>query len=825
MASFAGKEKWLWLAPSLLLALASCTRHAPEQKDVGAIGPETTTQDAPAPADTAPPVAVTEATPPSESSNATPPEPASRAAREPVRFADAPASSTTCPMPYKVSEKAGEPDQLRPKFDRAEETLWVGKGAKAGAAFSHGAWSKAADTLRPPPSTATPSAEGEEELEPGAVPIASPSVFWAPASKKSRLTDGLVRARFSIMGGLDYDLILRGQLDPSGKKVIDGWGVILRDGVTWVVRYGGDRPGEQRTMLERLYKLEKREEIEILAYVLGDRLHVQVHDARSGVELISSQIEDPSIPASGMVGIAVPPDHENGSGALLTHLSQRALCKAKIPDMPEQRPPRVFLTLAPSQWERTPAPVRAMLTELEPADKPHGAKHYQTDSVGMEALFCAGVRPIESSAEIPWKYVDEEYLANKHSLPVKDETGIRVDLSYKNPRMVETLLRAFHEAYPTVTRLETIGTTHQGRPILAMAIADNLIANDPRPSMLLNGAHHGDEPISTEIVFDAIEYLLDDTIEDPRKKLWRSSFVTWVVPQVNPDGANAFLEQSFRMGRKNGREVDGVKGHRRDEGVDLNRNYPFRWHSLGEEGSSSNGSSSYYRGAVAGSEPETKAMMALAERERFAASISYHTGTVCILAPYTIDEVENPSPNEAWEIGAEISSAMPRHPEGRSFRLRKNLYPVDGTDQDWFRAEHGTVALLVEAVRRTPRNFCTRRPVVEANRPSWMLLFDRFIKGPTLLGQVVDREGRALEARVEILEQEVRAGEIWTSRPRDGKFARMFASPGTYSVRVSADGYLPVTRKVRVGAKKSPEEGAITRLEVVLEAADSAKNE
>lgn len=627
------------------------------------------------------------------------------------------------------------------------------------------------------------------------------------------------------MGGLDYDLVLRGQLDPDGKKIIDGWGVILRDGVTWVVRYGGDRPGEQRTMLERLYKLEKREEIEILAYAFGNRLHVQVHDARSGVELISSQIEDSTIPSSGMVGVAVPPEHENGPGALLTHLSQRELCKAKIPEMPEQRPPRVFLTLSPSQWEATPAPVRAMLLDLEPAERPEGARRYQTDSVGMEALFCAGVRPIESTAEIPWKYVDEEYLANKHSLPVKDETGIRVDLSYKNPAMVETLMRAFHEAYPEVTRLEVIGTSHQGRPILAMAIADNLVSDDPRPSVLLNGAHHGDEPISTEIVFDAIEYLLDERIEDPRKALWRESFVTWVVPQVNPDGAHAFLEQSFRMGRKNGREVDGVSGHRRDEGVDLNRNYPFRWHSLGEEGSSSEGESSYYRGAKPGSEPETRAMMALAERERFIASISYHTGTVCILAPYTIDEVENPSPNEAWEIGGEISRAMPRHPEGRSFRLRKNLYPVDGTDQDWFRAEHGTVALLVEAVRRTPRNFCARRPVVEANRPSWILLFDRILEGPTLLGRVVDREGKPLEAHVEILEQEVRAGEVWTSRPRDGRFARMFVSPGTYTVRASADGYVPVTRKVRVGAKKSPDKGAMTRVELVLEPADSPKSE
>lgn len=576
-------------------------------------------------------------------------------------------------------------------------------------------------------------------------------------------------------------------------------------------------------MLERIYNIDKREAIEVLAYTLGDRLHVQVHDASNGVELLSAQIEDSTIPLEGIVAIGAPVDHGNDPGAILTHWSQRPLCGAKIPKMTEQRPPRVFLTLSPAQWKETPEAVRGMLLDLEPAESPEGARHYQTDAVGMEALFCAGIRPVRSSAQIPWKYVDEEYLANKHAKPVKDESGIRVDLSYKNARMVETLMRAFHEAYPDVTRLETIGTSHKGHPIVAMAIADNLVEDDPRPTILLNGAHHGDEPISTEIVFDAIEYLLDPRIEDPRKAAWRKSFVTWVVPQVNPDGANAFLEQSFRMGRKNGREVDGLKGQRRDEGVDLNRNYPFRWHSLGEEGSSSEGTSSYYRGAHAASEPEVKAMMALAERERFLASISYHTGTVCILAPYTIDEVENPSPNEAWEIGEEISRAMPRHPEKRSFRLKKNLYPVDGTDQDWFRAEHGTVALLVEAVRRTPRNYCKRRPVIEANRESWILLFERVIKGPTLVGKVRSAAGEPLEARVEILEQELRAGEVWTSRPRDGRFARMFASPGTYTVRVSADGYKPVTEKVRV--KGGVKDGTFTALEVVLEQSQPEQTE
>ena len=71
----------------------------------------------------------------------------------------------------------------------------------------------------------------------------------------------------------------------------------------------------------------------------------------------------------------------------------------------------------------------------------------------------------------------------------------------------------------------------------------------------------------------------------------------WVVPEANPDGAAAGT-------RKNA------------HGVDLNRNFPYRWAPLTTP--------VYYSGPRPESEPETRALMGLVRRVRPAVTVTYH---------------------------------------------------------------------------------------------------------------------------------------------------------------------------------------------------------
>jgi len=367
---------------------------------------------------------------------------------------------------------------------------------------------------------------------------------------------------------------------------------------------------------------------------------------------------------------------------------------------------------------------------------------------------------------------------------------------------LDLILDEVHARYPDKTEVVTLGTTHEGRPVRGLVIASPPGRARSRPSMLLNGAHHGDEPLSSEVVLDAVETLLSRADSDPRIKRYLDELAIWCVPMVNPDGFAAFMVD-FGAGRKNGRETRGKADTRTlgAKGVDLNRNYPFRWGAQKERGGRSQPEHRFYKGPSAGSEPEVQAMMKLSESEHFVASISYHIGTVALLAPYTIDGVPNPSPNEAWRVAEDVARLMPKNPD-KPLHVRKNLYPVDGTDQDYHRSAHGTLALLFEVASRSWESERLKVSTVEAIRPSWGLLFDRYLDGPSVEGHVRDENGLPVAADVRVVEIATHAGEVWRSRCSDGFFGRYLPAFGRFTVRVTPAGGAPVDTVVEVAKGK-----------------------
>ena len=163
---------------------------------------------------------------------------------------------------------------------------------------------------------------------------------------------------------------------------------------------------------------------------------------------------------------------------------------------------------------------------------------------------------------------------------------------------VHKTLTDLHSRYPKLTRVVSLGRSHEGRPVWALAMGRNLRRHDGRPAILLNGAHHGVETFSIDLALDAAEVLLlrsgeqtsatlrPDPALDRQVKRWLKELVVWCVPVVNPDGVWASLHGYLRTGRKNGRDNNRNGKPDRGDGVDLNRNYPFRWGFLADKGSS-----------------------------------------------------------------------------------------------------------------------------------------------------------------------------------------------------------------------------------------------
>ena len=495
---------------------------------------------------------------------------------------------------------------------------------------------------------------------------------------------------------------------------------------------------------------------------------------------------------------------------LITNLAYHSGCPSASTSAHKSQTP-VFLTLNRTELARAQA-LSPSLKEMQETRRKRGTVVVGMNPIDVVTLRCENV-PIERvSDDRPWKYL-EQWKWGKASYMLrgrgskcpfyKDKTGqFAIDKSLKDASCVNHLLDRWHETFPDTTRLETIGSSHRGTRIRAIRISNDIATHRDKPTILLNGAHHGMEALSPEFVLDAIQYLLRGNGTDPKVTRWLDAYTILAVPVVNPDGLYYFLERDIRMGRKNGRKTD--RSGARSSGVDLNRNYPYRWGSLGERGSQSWIHSSYYRGEQPASEPEVRAMMALADREHFVASLTYHTGTLALLAPYTIDGAKNPTTNEAWRIAEELVRLLPSHPERGEIKVKRKLYAVDGTDQDWHRHTHGTLALLVEGARRTPHSSSKRNAIVRAVRPIWQGLFDRFLDGPSLSGHVLDVNGRGVCAAVSIDSIRTREGERWMTRyTKDGKegngrFDRFLPHAGRVTVRVDVPHKPPVRRAVTI---------------------------
>jgi hypothetical protein len=174
------------------------------------------------------------------------------------------------------------------------------------------------------------------------------------------------------------------------------------------------------------------------------------------------------------------------------------------------------------------------------------------------------------------------------------------DLASAHPQIV-----AIDELGPTWKKTQNVaqGYTMRALRITNMATA----ASDPdRPKMVVFSSIHAREYAPAELDTRFAEWLVGNYGTDPE--------ATWLVDhndfrlilQANPDGRKIAEQQIYQ--RKN---VDNVNGNcsfsAEDSGVDLNRNFPFHWHIVPNDGGSDSDScGETFRGPLKQSEPETQ---------------------------------------------------------------------------------------------------------------------------------------------------------------------------------------------------------------------------
>jgi len=249
------------------------------------------------------------------------------------------------------------------------------------------------------------------------------------------------------------------------------------------------------------------------------------------------------------------------------------------------------------------------------------------------------------------------------------------------------LLESFVLSYPDVLVKRKIGTSFQGRPMYAYVLGTSRAPKSPAsPQVLLTALTHAREPAGLTVVL----YFLGRMLElyarrDPEAMYVLHYREVWLVPFVNPDGYVANELSSSKILRKNQRPT--CSGDADSTGVDLNRNFGYRWkHEF-------DGCNEEYEGSGPFSEPETQALRKICEENNFRAAMNFHTYGGMLTHPY--NWAKRPAlPEDDQRVYSEIGDVFGWPRFGPA--ILTVGYTTSGEADDWMYGVRGIISMSPE---------------------------------------------------------------------------------------------------------------------------------
>ncbi|MEZ5070673.1 MAG: M14 family zinc carboxypeptidase [Bacteroidales bacterium] len=335
------------------------------------------------------------------------------------------------------------------------------------------------------------------------------------------------------------------------------------------------------------------------------------------------------------------------------------------------------------------------------------------------------------------------------------------------------ILQDWATDHPDICRLDTFGTSVEGRLLLALKISDRVEEEEAEPRFLYSSTMHGDEILGYVLLLRLADTLLSGYGTDPEIDALVNDLEIWINPLANPDG-------SFGQGA----DPQSLEGAIRSnsQGFDLNRTFPDA------------GIGSAY--STSGLPGENVHMVAFLEKHGFNLSANLHGGEEVVNYPW--DHTYDLHADDGWfrfvsreyadEARAVDPGYMPNFTDG--ITNGADWYVIDGGRQDfvtWFLGgREVTLELSLE-----------KMPGAETLEEFWDINYRSLINYMAqarygIHGIVSDLEtGDPLEARIAIPGHDSGYSAV-TSRPAFGDFYR-YLDEGTYDLVASAPGYLSDT--------------------------------
>jgi len=286
--------------------------------------------------------------------------------------------------------------------------------------------------------------------------------------------------------------------------------------------------------------------------------------------------------------------------------------------------------------------------------------------------------------------------------------------SYYTYDQLTVLIAQLQDDHPDIFLYYSCGKTYEGRDIWVVKISDNVTNDEDEPEILYMSGVHGNEKPG----YQTIIYSLKTIAENYTKPNVNHSLTTrirnivnttelYFIPMVNPDGVEAAT-------RKNREPNDCVAGDTLFCGVDVNRNFAYKWdeldvypfkyvfggfpkipfrttvkysfldiQSLIKKGS--------YRGPYPFSENESKLIKQFIENHSIVLSVDYHTYGEKVLYPWSWTRDPPSDENIFKSIGDNISKI-----NGYDVIQASTWYYVPGSSGDWLYAEYNIYSFTIE---------------------------------------------------------------------------------------------------------------------------------
>eukprot|EP01080_Neovahlkampfia_damariscottae_P006273 gene6273-10280_t len=283
---------------------------------------------------------------------------------------------------------------------------------------------------------------------------------------------------------------------------------------------------------------------------------------------------------------------------------------------------------------------------------------------------------------------EEEAVANSIKPFTVDTPTEEFFKKYHRLAEITTFLEKMKKDYPDQVKLFSIGKSYEGRDMKGIKISQPK-SKEKKKKIWMSSHQHAREWVSSMVPLYIMSRLLAEYKKGTKRVVdifKKTNF--YFVTNLNPDGYE-YSHTNSRMWRKNRKKnEDG-----RTFGVDLNRNWPYKW---GGPGGSRSPGSDTYMGTKPASEIETQNVIKFFNKTKIDGALDFHSYSQLLLRPWQWTRDSSPDEPALMALGAKMAKAI--QDNGDSYRNIRGsqLYVHSGAMVDFFYGDKKIFGYTVE---------------------------------------------------------------------------------------------------------------------------------